>query len=162
MWLILLLIVTPLIEIGVFIQVGGLIGLWPTLACVILTAILGGALLRYQGFQVIQRLQASAQRGETPMRALFDGACLLVAGAVLLTPGFVTDAFGFLLFLPPVRSWLAKLIWEIVKRRAQMRMSAGFGPGGGPGRQQPGTESTVIEGEFEEVDPGDRPGPPRP
>jgi len=100
----------PLIEIALFIQVGGFIGLWPTIAVVILTAVAGTALLRHQGLGALSRLQESLDRGETPLDPVFDGFCLLAAGMLLLTPGFFTDAVGFLLFTPPFRAALKRVI----------------------------------------------------
>ncbi|HEY9078600.1 FxsA family protein [Magnetovibrio sp.] len=100
----------PLIEIALFIQVGGAIGLWPTIAVVVLTAIAGTALLRHQGLSALTRLQDSLDRGEPPIDPVFDGFCLLAAGILLLTPGFFTDAIGFLLFTPPLRAALKRLI----------------------------------------------------
>lgn len=110
-------ICVPLIEIGLFIQVGGFIGLWPTLIIVVLTAMAGTALLRQQGLQTLARLQSSLERGEQPIGPLFDGFCVLAAGFLLLTPGFFTDAVGFLLFTPPLRALLRRLI----ARRVQIK-----------------------------------------
>ena len=84
-------ILVPIAEIAVFIQAGELIGLWPTIAAVILTAIIGTAMLRQQGIATLMRLRATVDRGEMPLREVFDGACLLIAGVLLLTPGFLTD-----------------------------------------------------------------------
>lgn len=109
----------PLLEIAVFIKVGGLIGLWPTLALVVLTALLGTWQLRAQGLATLARARAQVDRGALPTRELFDGACLLVAGALLLTPGFVTDAAGFLLFLAPVRAWLRRLMARHLNARVE-------------------------------------------
>lgn len=149
MIIVLLLIIVPLVEIGVFIEVGGLLGLWPTLGIVVLTAILGGMILRHQGIATIWRIQTALARGEMPVQAMFDGACLLVAGATLLTPGFVTDTAGFLLFLPPVRAWLARVLIAYAKRRAANHHGGGRGPGADPRR--PGRDD-IIDVEYREVD----------
>ena len=119
--LLLVMVGVPIVEIAVFIEVGGRLGLWPTLATVILTAMAGTALLRQQGLATLQRVHESLEANRFPMAEVFDGLCLLVAGALLLTPGFVTDAAGLLLFVPAVRGAL---------RRAFGR---GFGGGGGLG-----------------------------
>lgn len=172
-----LFIAVPLVEIAVFIQVGGLIGLWPTIAIVIATAFAGTALLRQQGLATLRRAQESMNRGEMPLREVFDGACLLFAGALLLTPGFVTDATGLLLFLPPGRAWLRKVIVPALVKRGTVRYSATFTAGGddyGDPRAQP-RRPYEIEGEYVEVDEDrtrpdgeddpdlpPRPGPPRP
>jgi len=98
----------PLTEIAVFIQVGGILGLWPTLAVVVLTAVAGTALLRRQGLATLQRAQQNVANGELPGAEIFDAVCLLVAGALLLTPGFVTDGVGALLLVPPLRAALRR------------------------------------------------------
>lgn len=148
----------PLIEIAVFIRVGGLIGLWPTIAIVILTAALGSWLLRMQGFKTFVRAQESFQRGEMPVAELFDGLCLMIAGALLLTPGFVTDAIGFLLFIPPVRYFLVGYGWRFLQARGHVHVwSSGSGSGRGPGG--PSAGGPVIDGEFKEVDGADRKAP---
>lgn len=168
-----LFIAVPLIEIGVFIQVGGLIGLWPTLAIVFITAIAGTALLKQQGLATLRRAQASLDRGEMPLREVFDGACLLFAGALLLTPGFVTDAIGLLLFLPPFRDALRRMIVPALMKRGTLHMQrtrGGFhggyqgGFGGGPHGPRPGPGPggpTDIEGEYREVDPASERSPER-
>lgn len=157
----------PILEIALFIQVGGAIGLGWTLALVIGTALLGTMLLRAQGLATMGRARASLDRGEVPMREVFDGACLLVGGALLLTPGFATDTIGFLLLLPPVRTLMLSRLRQSGRfhvHTAQGGMAGGFGPRpddpfGGAGRPGPGHDggrAPVIDGEFEEV------GPPRP
>lgn len=108
MWLFALFVAVPILEIALFIQVGGLIGLWPTLAIVILTAITGSLLLRSQGVQTLGRLQSSISEGRNPMDPIAHGAMMLVSAVLLLTPGFFTDAVGLLLLVPPVRSYLIK------------------------------------------------------
>ena len=139
-------ILTPIIEIAVFIEVGDVIGLWPTLAIVVLTAMAGTALLRAQGLATYAAAQQSLARGEFPVREVFDGACLLFAGALLLTPGFVTDGVGMALFLPPVR----RMIGRWLMARGQFQVHTSMNPGR---RHDPG--DGVVEGEFHEVD-GDR------
>lgn len=104
MWLFVLLVVVPIIEIVLFIKIGGLIGLLPTIAIVILTALLGSWLLRREGLAALARLEAALARGQDPSPALIDGVLILAAGLLLLTPGFFTDTLGFLLLLPPTRA----------------------------------------------------------
>ena len=111
------MIIVPVIEIGVFIQAGDLVGLWPTIVMVILTAMIGSALLRHQGLATLARVRDSINAGGLPVDELFDGLCLLVAGAFLLTPGFITDGFGLLLFLPMFRSGFRRLL--AVRLKAQ-------------------------------------------
>lgn len=149
--ILLLLIGVPIAEIAVFIQVGGWIGLGPTIAVVVLTALLGAALLRQQGFAILMRVRESLAAGRLPMAEVFDGVCLLVAGALLLTPGFVTDTIGFLLFVPPVRAavrrWLAAYLLSSGRVHT---VSEGPPPRRDPPRSPGGP--TVIEGEYEEID----------
>jgi UPF0716 protein FxsA len=135
----------PLVEIAVFVQVGGWIGLWPTLVLVVLTAVLGTWQLRAQGLATLLRARDQVDRGALPARELFDGACLLVAGALLLTPGFVTDGAGFLLFLPPVRDTLRQFLARYVQASMEARSSSSSGVGPGPAR------GPTIDGEFREV-----------
>lgn len=102
----------PVIEIGLFIELGGFLGLWPTLGLVVLTAVVGTSLLRQQGGATLAKAQVNLQQGIIPLKEVFDAICLLVAGALLLTPGFLTDGLGASLLLPPVReilrNWLGK------------------------------------------------------
>lgn len=105
MRLLIAFIAVPLIEIGLFIQVGGAIGLWPTLAIVILTAFLGTTLLRQQGGQTMREIQRSFHEMRDPSEPMAHGAMILFAGALLLTPGFFTDALGLALMIPGVRRW---------------------------------------------------------
>jgi len=148
--LLLALIIVPIIEIALFIQVGGAIGLWPTIAIVIGTAILGSALLRSQGAGAMRDLQDSmAGRGGNPGTALANGALILASGVLLLTPGFFTDALGLALLTPPVRA--AVIRWG-ARRFAGSVHVAGFGATmhtGDPRRPQGPGE--VIEGEWEAV-----------
>ncbi len=149
----------PIIEITVIIKVGGLIGVWQTVALIVLTAAAGSALVRAQGFQVLARAQKSLDRGEFPAAAMVDGLALLVAGVLLLTPGFVTDAMGLVLLMPPLRRAIAGWVLRNLLLRGHMHVHAGFGTA-----QRPPRDDDVIEGEFREIPPDeigdgrDRPG----
>ncbi len=103
MWLFIIFVVVPIIEIALFIQVGGFIGLWPTLAIVVLTALAGSTLLRSQGLATLASLQNNLRTGGDPVNPIAHGALILVAGVLLLTPGFFTDALGLSLMIPQVR-----------------------------------------------------------
>ncbi len=146
----------PIVEIAVFIEVGGVLGLWPTLGLVVLTAVLGTWQLRAQGLATLLRAREQVERGALPTRELFDGACLLVAGALLLTPGFVTDAAGFLLFFPPVRDILLGLLARHVQTRMQTRVFVD-----GEGVSTDGPNGPVIDGEYRDVTEPERPTNPR-
>lgn len=98
-----LFVVIPVVEIAIFVALGGLIGFWWTMGGVVLTAILGSYLLRRQGMSVLFSIQNKLNAGSFPAQEIVDGVMLAVAGALLLTPGFFTDAIGFSLFVPQVR-----------------------------------------------------------
>ena len=129
----------PILEIAVFVEVGGRIGLGPTLAVVVATALAGAALLRHQGLATLHRARHSLAEGRMPMAEVFDGLCLIFAGALLLTPGFVTDGVGLLLFVPGLRAVLRALLGRRLVAQPQPQPRP---PGGGP----------VIEGEFQRVE----------
>ena len=101
--LLLLFLIVPIIEIYLLIQVGGILGAWPTVFLVVFTAVLGAWLLRIQGFSTLNRVQGSLARGEIPAIEMLGGILLLLSGALLLTPGFFTDTIGFLMLLPTMR-----------------------------------------------------------
>jgi UPF0716 protein FxsA len=101
-----LFLLVPLIEIYVLIQVGDVIGAGWTIFAVVGTAVLGAVLLRQQGFSTLQRAQQTMAQGQIPATAMFEGVMLLFSGALLLTPGFVTDTIGFALLVPMVRTTL--------------------------------------------------------
>ena len=151
----------PLLEIAVFVAVGGEIGLWPTLGAVVATALAGSVLLRVQGLSTLYRAREHLERGELPVKELFDGVCLVFAGALLLTPGFITDGAGLLLFLPPFRAAIRRGLGSLAARGAIHTFHA-HGPGGGPAARSGGK---TIDGDFtvidEDQDDGDPPRPPR-
>lgn len=156
MWLFVAFLSVPLIEIALFIQIGGFIGLWPTLGIVILTAILGTWLVKTQGRMAIADLQRSFSRLEDPGTPLAHGAMILMAGALLLTPGFFTDAVGFALLTPPVRT----VVLNWARKRVQVHQ---FEMGGDTHYPPKGTQSkddTIIDGEFTEVPTSKNPNHP--
>jgi len=138
-YLLVLFIVMPIVEIAVLIQVGGALGLLPTLAIVILTAIIGTRMLRSQGRATFERARQRMGSGEMPASEIVEGMLLLVGGVLLLTPGFVTDAFGFLCLVPASRAWLAarlsaRSIGVVVGGMGPGRAGgSGGASGGGPG-----------------------------
>lgn len=146
MYLFLAFLLVPLIEIALFIQIGGAIGLWPTLAIVILTAVLGTWLVRTQGLMAMGQLRNSFSELKDPSEPLAHGAMILIAGALLLTPGFFTDAVGFLLLTPPVRM----AVYRYVRARVNVQHFE-MGPGPNPRAAR----DDIIDGEFEEVKPRD-------
>jgi len=146
--LLLLFIVVPAVELIILIQMGQWIGVLPTVGLIIITGIVGAYLTRQQGVQVWRRLQQELQSGQVPGEAILEGAMILVAGAVLLTPGVLTDALGFMLLIPPTR----KLISGLVGRRIQRMMANGqvrvhgFGPMGMSGMDdlRPNNPNVIV------------------
>lgn len=158
MWLFIMFVAVPIIEIGLFIEVGGAIGLWPTLGIVILTAFVGTAMMRQQGTAALARLQSSFGGADNPISALADGAMILVAGVLLLTPGFFTDAFGLLLLIPPARAFIRSKIGPMIAARMTVH-SAQSGPTRAPSPGDPiETDYVVVS---EDKDPDAPPAPER-
>lgn len=151
MWLLLAFLTVPLVEIGLFIQIGGAIGLWPTLGIVVLTAVLGTWLVRTQGRMAIGQLRTSFSRLDDPTEPLAHGAMILIAGALLLTPGFFTDGVGFALLMPPVR----RAAFAYLRKRVHVQRFE-MGPDRPYRRGPPGPD--IIEGDYEEVDGNERSG----
>ncbi|MEM7635641.1 MAG: FxsA family protein [Pseudomonadota bacterium] len=114
-FLFLAFVVVPIVEIAVFLQVGSYIGVPATLGLIILTAIAGTMLVRSQGIDVIRKVQDSTNRGEMPVAALAQGLFVLIAGVLLLTPGFATDTLGFALLIPPVRELIGAKLWKLIE-----------------------------------------------
>ena len=148
MWLLIAFIAVPMIEIALFIQVGGAIGLGLTLAIVLITAVLGTYLVRTQGAMALGQLRNSFSDMRDPTEPLVHGAMILFAGALLLTPGFFTDAVGFSLLVPGIRSAAYRAI------RARVNVQS-FGAPGQPPGQPPHARhmgGDVIDGEYHEID----------
>ena len=144
-----LLLVIPLAEIATFVVVGGQIGVLPTIALVLATAVTGTILLRIQGFGVMARIRTTMDAGGIPGRDLVHGFMIMAAGLLLLTPGFITDTIGLLLFVPPVRDFA----WSLIRDRIVVTASASYrrGPRGD------GRTIDLDEDEFER----ETPRPPR-
>jgi len=180
-YFLILFIAMPIAEIAVLIQVGSAIGAWTTIAIVILTAIIGTAMLRQQGMATLNTAQARMQNGEMPAQQMLEGLLLLIGGVLLLTPGFITDFFGFCTLIPISRRFLAaKLSAGALKNmhvfvggsrvgsgpgmRGRSHQSPGGIPGGQPnadlggrpaGQRQNsngGGDPNVIEGDYDRVD----------
>ncbi|WP_269584786.1 FxsA family protein [Roseibium sp. Sym1] len=110
LYIIAALLLLPLIEIAVFIWIGGLIGVLPTIILTVVTALAGTLMLRQQGLSLLMRMQKELDAGRSPGNEVMQGAMIVLASIFLLIPGFVTDAIGLLLFIPPVREALARFI----------------------------------------------------
>ena len=142
--LFLLFLLVPLAEIYLLIVVGGWIGALPTVFLVVFTAVLGALLLRHQGFWTLQRVRRAMERGQVPAVEMLEGVMLVAGGALLLTPGFITDVVGFACLLPPLRRRVA-VAW--LRRYLVLRPHDGPGPGG-PSERGPRT----LEGEWRRED----------
>ena len=116
--LVVLFLVVPFVELFVIIQVGQAIGALPTIAVLVLISVVGAWLVKREGLGVLRRAQARMRSGEVPGSELTDGVLILFAGALLLTPGFLTDVLGILLLLPPVRAGMRQGATRALRRRA--------------------------------------------
>ena len=142
-------IAVPIIEIWLLLRIGSAIGGGVTIMIVIFTAILGAYLVRQQGFATLMAVQNQMNAGKVPAMEMAEGLALLVAGAVLLTPGFVTDAFGFALLTPPLRR--ALIHWFINRQNFTVHTATHQMRTPTP-EPRSGPAETVIEGEFKERD----------
>jgi UPF0716 protein FxsA len=150
--LVLLFIVVPIAELFVIIQVGEAIGVLPTIALLIADSVLGSILMRSQGRAAWRRFNTALAEGRIPHREVLDGALVIFGGALLLTPGFLSDILGALLLLPPTRA----LARTVVGRRVLPRLVvSGLGGAGAPGgaRRRPSPDGADVEGTATEIDP---------
>lgn len=153
------IVILPLIEIAGFVVVGGWLGLGFTLLWVLAAAVCGLALIRMGGINALLRLQSALGEGREPGHSLVDGAALVVAGMLLVLPGFFSDFLALVLVLPVTRDFLLRRAarhFETHGFRAGVYRSGGAHPGSG--RQDGARGTTIIEGEFEIVEQGDQPG----
>ena len=133
--LLLLFIVVPIVELILLIQLGGLIGMWPTIGLIVVTGAAGASLARWQGLSVLRQIQVDMASGKLPGGALVDGVIILMAAALMVTPGLLTDICGFLCLVPGVRGVMKRML----RRRFEKAITDGSGNifihtgGGGPG-----------------------------
>ena len=171
--ILILLIGVPLVEISLFIKVGGIVGGWTTVGLIVLTAVVGLTIVRAQGLDIINKLNRDMALGAFPVGAAFEGIALFIAGALLIVPGFMTDALGFLLLIPPLRRFLGEKLapnvhFQGFSAHAHTHTAGRGGRGGQSGAPGPEilgggsgdggeTISTspasgiIIEGEFSEI-----------
>jgi len=149
-----LFILIPIIEIALFIHVGGEIGIPTTLLLCVVTAVIGAFLIRTQGIATLLNAQNRMQRQELPVKEMFDGICLAAAGAMLMTPGFFTDTVGFLLLTPPVRNYLRHYITE---HYSFGTFDMGTHDPFNKRKREGSIDGNVIDAEYERVDDEDRP-----
>jgi UPF0716 protein FxsA len=149
--LVVLFIVVPIAELYVIIQVGQLIGVWPTLALLLADALLGSMLLRQQGRSAWRRFNEALAQRRFPGREVADGVLIVIGGTLLLTPGFITDVFGLLLLIPPTRAIARRLLRRFtVGRFTVVGVPTGFG---GPAGPPPGGRPYDVDATAEEMPP---------
>ncbi len=139
-------LIVPLVEIYALIKIGGVIGAPWTIFLVVFTAVLGAFLVRSQGFSTLGRIQANLAAGELPAMELLEGIFLLLAGALLLTPGFFTDAVGFACLTPPLRRGLIRYALDRGLIRAGSSAESSADP------QPPGGRGQILDGDYRRVD----------
>ena len=145
----LILIIVPIIEITLFVQIGGAIGLGWTLLVILATAIFGARAIRRQGIDALARAQAQMATGKPPLGEIVHGVLILMAGILLLTPGFMTDALGFLLLFPPTRLFVLELAAGFILPK----LFSGFSVRRGS-TQNP-ADAKIIDGDYRVEDPDD-------
>ena len=151
--LVILFVVVPIAEISLLFKVGGAIGGLNTILFVIFTAVLGAHLVRQQGFATIVKLQEETNAGRLPALQIAEGVALLFAGAVLLTPGFITDAVGFLLLIPFTRRFIIAIAAQrFAKNGSNFSFTSQSTSGPSNTRPRQNDNSNVIEGEYTEHD----------
>jgi len=152
--LVLVFIVVPIAELYVIIQVGELIGVWPTLLLLLLDAILGSWLLKHQGRNAWRRFNQALAERRIPAKEVADGFLVILGGALLIAPGFITDVFGILFLIPPTRALARKVLYRFtVGRVAVVGFPGGAmgGFGGGPGAGNGAKRSYDYDVDAEEV-----------
>ncbi len=155
-----LFVIIPILEIATFIQVGSVVGLPLTLLGILLTAIIGAILVRQQGFKALNDARENMAQQKSPIEQVVHGVFILIAGLLLLTPGFLTDAIGFLFLIPPLRLSIAYKVWAWIKANGSISVNTSeFSSHYQSSPKQQGG-GTVIDGEATEIkDPrksGDR------
>ncbi len=149
-----ILIGLPLLELALLVKTGQVIGFWATLAMVIGAGVIGALVLSRQSLAVVRRTREAVAQGRPPVAPVLDGAFLLLAGVLLITPGFLTDVLGLLLLVPPIRRGVARWSVRRLVRSAHARIStprAGVEGESKPPPSTTGAEGPIIEGEFERL-----------
>ena len=152
------LVIVPIVEIYVLLQVGQLLGVLQTVVLLVVMSLLGAYLLRREGARTWRAFRTALGSGRLPAAEVADGALVILGGALLLTPGFATDAFGLLCVLPPTRAVLRRLLTRQVAKRLTVGSVRGGAGGRGPSSRRRASSDTVVDGEV--VRPPDEPGRP--
>jgi UPF0716 protein FxsA len=152
--LVILFIAVPIVELWLIIEIGGLIGLWPTLALLLADALLGSLLLRHQGRGAWRRFNQALAERRFPGREVADGLMIAIGGTLLLTPGFITDVFGLLLLLPPTRAIARRLLRRYAAHRFVIVGASSVGGMSRPRYDRTGRPYD-YDGTAEEIDADD-------
>ena len=147
--LLILFTVLPVVELAILIKIGKAISLGPTLGIIVLTGVVGAALARHQGIRTLGRIQRDLAAGAMPTGPMVDGLLILIAGAVLITPGVITDALGFALLVPFVRRRIRRWLRRYFEKRIMVIRPPGE-PAAGSG---PFDDDRFIDVDAEEVPP---------
>jgi UPF0716 protein FxsA len=163
---VLLFFAVPLFELMLLIEVGGAIGGWETIGLCLLTAMVGGSLARRQGIGVLTRMRASVHHGQLPATELIDSVFIVVAGLLLMTPGFLTDAVGLFFLTPLTRALIRPAVLRRVQGAGTQSFRGGFGGAGGYSQTYGAGESSESDfhGDWKEPEflpPGEVTTPPR-
>ena len=139
-------IVIPLIEVMLFITIGKYIGLWNTIIIIIITGIIGAILVKSQGITILNKALEEIKSNKIPIFSIFEGIAILIAGAFLLTPGFLTDTLGCILLIPKTRNLIISYITTHLKKRTVYKEKSTYYP------DEEDKKNKIFEGDYEEID----------
>jgi len=139
-------IVIPLIEVMLFITIGKYIGLWNTIIIIIITGIIGAILVKSQGITILNKTLEEIKSNKIPIFSIFEGIAILIAGAFLLTPGFLTDTLGCILLIPKTRNLIISYIATRLKKRTVYKEKSTYYP------DKEDKKNKTFEGDYEEID----------
>ena len=139
-------IVIPLIEVMLFITIGKYIGLWNTIIIIIITGIIGAVLVKSQGITILNKALEEIKSNKIPIFSIFEGIAILIAGAFLLTPGFLTDTLGCILLIPKTRNLIISYIATRLKKRTVYKEKSTYYP------DKEDKKNKTFEGDYEEID----------
>ena len=139
-------IVIPLIEVMLFITIGKYIGLWNTIIIIIITGIIGAILVKSQGITILNKALGEIKSNKIPIFSIFEGIAILIAGAFLLTPGFLTDTLGCILLIPKTRNLIISYITTHLKKRTVYKEKSTYYP------DEEDKKNKIFEGDYEEID----------
>ena len=143
-------IAVPIIEVILFITVGKYIGLWNTIFIIIITGIIGAILVKSQGITILNKALEEIKSNKMPIFSIFEGIAVLIAGAFLLTPGFLTDTLGCILLIPKTRNTIIKYITLYLEKRTIYKKESKYD------KNEENKKNKIFEGNFEEIDDNEK------